>query len=152
MNERWLEILLAPSRDGITVAETCRRYGVSRQTFYEYRRRLHREGVAALQPRSSPAKTPDEVEALIVRLRIDNPRWGARTLHPKLVQAGLKNPPVVSTVHRALKRHGLVNTASARNRSSGNDSNGSLRMICGRSTAPTSPQRRFESLDRRSDR
>ncbi|MCD2158203.1 helix-turn-helix domain-containing protein, partial [Rhodococcus cerastii] len=68
VNERWLEILLAPSRDGITVAETCRRYGVCRQTFYEYRRRLHREGVAALQPRSrrprsSPAKTPDEVEA-----------------------------------------------------------------------------------------
>lgn len=49
-----------------------------------------------------------------MRLRIDNPRWGARTLHTKLVQAGLKNPPVVSTVHRVLKRHGLVNTQSAR--------------------------------------
>ena len=27
VNERWLEILLTPMRDQITVAETCRRYG-----------------------------------------------------------------------------------------------------------------------------
>ena len=37
--------------------------------------------------RRSPAKTPDEIETLIVRLRIDNPRRGVRTLHPELVPA-----------------------------------------------------------------
>ncbi|NMM91841.1 hypothetical protein B2J88_47480 [Rhodococcus sp. SRB_17] len=57
VNERWLEILLTPLRDGITVADTCRRYGVSRQSFYDYRRRLNTEapmpcnrGLAVLAP------------------------------------------------------------------------------------------------------
>ncbi|MCK8675174.1 helix-turn-helix domain-containing protein [Rhodococcus sp. HM1] len=67
VNERWLEILLTPLRDGITVAETCRRCGV---------------GVTALQPRSrrphsSPNQTDPEVEARIVEMRTHNPRWGA---------------------------------------------------------------------------
>jgi len=113
MNERWLEILLTPQRDGISVAAVCRRYGVSRQSFYEYRRRLWAEGVPALQPRStrptnSPTRTAAEIESLIVKLRVDNPRCGARTIHTKLVQAGLPQPPVVSTIHRVLQRHGLV--------------------------------------------
>lgn len=113
VNERWLEILLTPRRDGMSVVDVCRRYGISRQTFYEYRRRLWTEGVPALQPRprrpmSSPSKTPPEIESLIVRLRLDNPRWGARIIHTKLIQAGLTDPPVVSTIHRVLQRHGLV--------------------------------------------
>lgn len=113
VSDRWLEILLAPARDGIPVAEVCRRYGISRQSFYEYRRRLWAEGTDGLQPRSrrpvrSPAQTAGEVESLIVRLRVDNPRWGARILRTKLKQAGLDPVPAVSTVHRVLKRHGLV--------------------------------------------
>ena len=40
VNERWLEILLTPMRDQTTVAETCRRCGISRQTFYVYQPRL----------------------------------------------------------------------------------------------------------------
>ena len=113
VNERWLEILLTPQRDGISVAAVCRRYGISRQSFYENRRRLWSEGVPALQPRStrprsSPTRTASEIESLIVKLRVDNPRWGARIIHTKLLQAGLANPPVVSTIHRVLQRHGLV--------------------------------------------
>lgn len=113
VNDRWLEILLAPARDGVPVSEVCRRYGISRQSFYEYRRRLWAEGIAGLQPRSrcpanSPRKTTSEVESLIVRLRVDNPRWGARVLRTKLQQAGLDPVPAVSTVHRVLVRHSLV--------------------------------------------
>jgi hypothetical protein len=44
VNERWLEILLAPMRDQITVAEMCRRYGITRQTFYVYQRRFYADG------------------------------------------------------------------------------------------------------------
>ncbi|WP_094980066.1 helix-turn-helix domain-containing protein [Rhodococcus pyridinivorans] len=113
VNERWLEILLTPLRDGITVAETCRRYGVSRQSFYDYRRRLDADGVTALQPRSrrphsSPNQTDPEVEARIVEMRTHNPRWGARTIHTRLVRAGMVRPPAISTIHRILQRHGLV--------------------------------------------
>lgn len=50
VNERWLEILLTPMRDQITVAETRRRYGIARQTFYVYQRRFYADAVAALAP------------------------------------------------------------------------------------------------------
>ena len=119
VNERWLEILLTPLRDGITVAETCRRYGVSRQSFYDYRRRLDSEGVAALQPRSrrphrSPAQTAPDIEARIVELRTPNPRWGARTIHTRLIRAGIARPPAISTIHRILQRHGPVTPRTQR--------------------------------------
>jgi hypothetical protein len=86
VNQRWLEILLTPMRDQITVAETCRRYGISRQTFYVYQRRLYADGVTALAPLSrrpltSPAQTGIEIEAEIVRLRTANPPLG-RPHHP----------------------------------------------------------------------
>ncbi|MDV2476188.1 transposase [Rhodococcus zopfii] len=119
VNERWLEILLTPLRDGISVAETCRRYGVSRQSFYDYRRRLDAEGVTALQPRSrrphrSPAQTAPDIETRIVEMRTHNPRWGARTIHARLVRAGMARPPAISTIHRILQRHGLVTPRTQR--------------------------------------
>lgn len=113
MNERWLEILLTPMRDQITVAETCRRYGVSRQTFYVYQRRLYADGVAALaplsrRPKTSPAHTAAELETEIVRLRKANPRWGARTIHSHLRRAGAPHVPAISTIHRVLQRNSLI--------------------------------------------
>ncbi|MCW2662462.1 MAG: hypothetical protein JWP83_3614 [Mycobacterium sp.] len=77
VNERWLEILLTPKRDQITVAETCRRYGISRQSFHVYQRRLYADGVAALAPLSrrpltSPDQTGAQLEAEIVRMRKAN--------------------------------------------------------------------------------
>jgi transposase InsO family protein len=119
VNERWLEILLTPMRDGITVAETCRRYGVSRETYYVYRRRFYAEGVPALAPRSrrpltSPIQTDTDAEAEIVRLRIANPRWGARVIRTRLQRAGVLRPPAVSTIHRVLQRNGLVTPQTQR--------------------------------------
>ncbi|MCD2158033.1 DDE-type integrase/transposase/recombinase, partial [Rhodococcus cerastii] len=120
-----LSDVLAQAGEDVTEVGSLKRARAARRTITSTRSawhavRLHAniravpEPARSRRPRSSPAKTPDEVEALIVRLRIDNPRWGARTLHTKLVQAGLENPPVVSTVHRVLKRHGLVNLQSLR--------------------------------------
>lgn len=120
MNERWLEILLTPLRDGITVAETCRRYGISRQSFYVYQRRYDAGGVSALAPQSrrplsSPDRTGEEVEAEIVRMRTANPRWGARTIHTHLLRAGVPAVPTVSTIHRVLQRHSLIVPQPRRN-------------------------------------
>lgn len=38
MAELRVEVLLEPERTGDSVAEVCRRRGISRETFYEYRR------------------------------------------------------------------------------------------------------------------
>jgi len=112
MAEMRLEVLLEPERTGETVAQVCRRHGISRETFYRYRRRYLAEGLEALadrsrRPRRSPARMPAEVESEICRLRGAHPRWGARRIAAELTRAGVE-PPAVSSIHQALRRNHLV--------------------------------------------
>lgn len=113
MSEKWLEILFAPARERLTVTEICRRYGISRKTFYVYRDRYRVLGLPGLEPRSrrpkhSPSRTSAEVESLIVEIRRERPYWGARRIHSELARRGPGPVPVVSTVHTVLRRHGLL--------------------------------------------
>ena len=83
MEELKLQVLLERERTGETIAEVCARHGVSRASFYRYRRRYLEEGVGGLaprsrRPRSSPAKIEPLLEARIVELRRRHRRWGAR--------------------------------------------------------------------------
>jgi transposase InsO family protein len=118
MEELKLEVLLEPERTGETVAEVCARHGISRASFYRYRRRYLEEGVAGLEPRSRrprswPAQIEPVLEARIVELRRRHPRWGARRIHAELWRAGIE-PPAVATIHRALRRNHLVAPQPAR--------------------------------------
>jgi transposase-like protein len=56
MQELKLEVLLERERTGETVAEVCARHGISRASFYRYRRRYLEEGVAGLAPRGAARK------------------------------------------------------------------------------------------------
>jgi transposase InsO family protein len=110
--ERKLELLLEPERSGESVSEVCRRNGISRESFYLYRRRYLAEGDAGLEERSrKPSRSPGQIdpglERLICELRTRHPRWGARRIRAELARAGTE-PPAVSTVHKALKRNYLV--------------------------------------------
>lgn len=112
MRELKLAVLLEPERTGATVAEVCRRHGISRASFYRYRRRYLDEGVEGLQarsrrPRSSPGRIDASLEVEIVTMRKRHPRWGARRIHGELGRRGFE-PPAVATIHRALKRNHLV--------------------------------------------
>lgn len=112
MAELRLDVLLEPERTGASVTEVCRRHNISRETFYEYRRRYLTEGVSGLEDRSrkphrSPGQMPPQVEAEICRMRKAHPRWGARRIRAELERAGI-SPPAVSSVHQALRRNHLV--------------------------------------------
>jgi len=79
MSELRLEVLLEPERTGQSVAEVCRRRGISRETFYAYKRRYDLGGAAGLEPRSrqptrSPAQIDVDLEVKICELRKDHPR------------------------------------------------------------------------------
>ncbi len=52
MAELREEVVLEPERTGATVAEVCRRHGISRETYYQYRRRYLAEGLPGLEDRS----------------------------------------------------------------------------------------------------
>lgn len=120
MQELKLAVLLEPERTGATVAEVCRRHGISRASFYRYRRRYLDEGVEGLQarsrrPRSSPGRIDASLEVEIVTMRKRHPRWGARRIHGELGRRGFE-PPAVATIHRALKRNHLVAPQQPRRR------------------------------------
>jgi transposase InsO family protein len=112
MAELRLEVLLEPERTGASVTEVCRRHGISRETFYEYRRRYLREGAQGLEDRSrrphrSPGRIPAELEVEICSMRRAHPRWGARRIAAELGRKGIE-APAVSTIHQALVRNHLV--------------------------------------------
>lgn len=112
MAELRRDVLLQPERSGESVAEVCRRHGISRQTYYRYRRRYLLEGLDGLEDRSrepvhQPARMGADLEIEICRMRKDHPGWGARRISAELARAGI-DPPAVSTIHRALVRNHLV--------------------------------------------
>ena len=49
-----------------TVGEVCRRYGVSRQTFYNFKDRFEREGTAGLLWRKPGPQGPSKITAEVV--------------------------------------------------------------------------------------
>ncbi len=112
MAELRLEVLMEAARTGLTVTEICRRYGISRQTYYRYRSRYLAEGISGLQDRSRrPLRSVNQIsgdlEVRIVDMRKDHPRWGARRIRAELARAGV-DPPAISTVHQVLVRNGLI--------------------------------------------
>jgi hypothetical protein len=88
LSQAKLEILLAPDRHGLTVTETCRRYGISRQSFYQYRRRCCAAGLVGLEagpqrPNHWPQQTPAEVEAMIIAMRCEWPAGAPASSAPR---------------------------------------------------------------------
>jgi transposase InsO family protein len=108
------------------VTAFCAGQGISRQTFYKWRRRIGEDGVAGLaersrRPHTSPGATPPGVEDAIVRLRKqladagedcgpDPIRWrllAAAHTAPDPVAAAAQVPSR-STVAQILRRRGLI--------------------------------------------
>ncbi|MCL5035866.1 MAG: IS481 family transposase [Chloroflexi bacterium] len=96
----------------IPFSDLCARFGVSYKTGYKWLSRYEESGVNGLhdrsrKPRRSPNKTSEEIESQIMELKKIYTAWGARKLHRLLDIESEK--PCVTTVHRILKRNGLVN-------------------------------------------
>jgi putative transposase len=108
--ERLVRAYLA---DEVSMAELCRRAGVSRKTGYKWVQRFGAAGTAGLRDRSrAPHTHPQAIPAAqaqqIVTLRATHPTWG-----PRKLRAYLAGPPpapgwpATSTIGALLQRHGL---------------------------------------------
>lgn len=112
---------------GASVSEICRRYEISRDTYYRYRQRMLDEGVEGLipqsrRPKTSPASTPAEVVESVVAKhdQLVEQGWdgGARSVHDWLTREGV-SVPSTRTCHKILADHGrTIPTPSKRPKSS----------------------------------
>jgi transposase InsO family protein len=118
MEQRY-DAVLGVIRDGFSVTEVARKFGVSRQSVHSWLQRYEAGGLEALAERSSrPATSPTQIagviEARVVELRRHHPSWGPVHLRHQLGKEGVEPLPSKSSIYRALKRSGLIEEKSRR--------------------------------------
>jgi transposase InsO family protein len=111
VQQQRLEMVTAVDR-GVRVTDICQVYGVSRETFYKWRRRWLKQGLEGLADRSSRPLQPAgmvaaSLERKIVEMRTAHRRWGPRRIAAELRREGIC-PPARSTIGTILHRNGLV--------------------------------------------
>ena len=97
----------------------CREFGIDRHTGYKWKARYEQQQCLtdrSRRPRTSPAKTPEEVEKLILAVRAENPGWGARTIREVLIREGYANIPCAKTVNNILNRNGCISPEESQKR------------------------------------
>jgi transposase len=93
-----------------SVSAACRRMGMDRTSFYEWKRRFQTHGLDGLKDlppvhKTHPMTTPPEVAERVLALSEANPAWGCVRLsdHLQLEGVSLSSP----TVQSILIRHGV---------------------------------------------
>ena len=104
-------MIIEPERSGETISDVCITFGVSRATWYKWKRRYDTYGIDGLKNQSrkphniKSLKVTEELEKLVLELRLNN-RFG-----PMRIRFRLKRKYGVSlgtkTIYNLLKRHKL---------------------------------------------
>ena len=115
-----VRLVAAVTDSSINVSAFCSEQGISRETFYRWRRRYLEEGLAGLVPRSSapktsPGRTATGIEdaVIVLRKQLDDAGLdaGAATIHAHLLRRPMPAVPSVATIWRILVRRGFVSPA-----------------------------------------
>lgn len=108
---RWIDYYNSHGRNA---SLTCRHFGISRQTFYRWKRRYEREGIKGLEDRSRRPKKVRrptwslELEQEVKRLREQYPRWGKDKLARLEPLKGRVSVSMVGRMLRHLKATGRL--------------------------------------------
>lgn len=89
----------------------CREFGITRRTGRKWVERYESQQSLtdrSRRPHTTPTRTPENVEQLILSVRAENPGWGAKTIHQVLTNAGYTGLPCVKTVNNILNRYGCI--------------------------------------------
>jgi transposase len=109
--ENRYRMIIEPERLGKSISDTCTIFGVSRQTWYKWKRRYNVYGIDGLKNHSKRphniknVKITKELEKIILEMRLNN-RFGPMRIRFRLkrkygVNLGTK------TIYNLLKRHNL---------------------------------------------
>ncbi len=109
---KWMDYY---GQHGRNAALACRYFGISRQTFYRWRRRYRPRHIASLEERSRrprrvrhPTWSPELAEA-VQELREQYPRWGKDKLAPLLREAGWTvSTSMVGRILAQLRKRGVL--------------------------------------------
>lgn len=119
-----LRLLRALQAPGATVTAVCRAFGLSRPTFYKWRRRFQNGGPAALHdrshaPRRHPQRRRSSWRTALLALRRRHPRWGAKKLRHLLQRQHPRSQclPALRTLERWLQQAQLTLPPAPRARS-----------------------------------
>lgn len=116
MGDRLLAVVTT-DLSSVDVSALCRELGISRQSFYKWRRRFAEEGPAGLversrRPLSSPNQMSAATEDRIVQLRKQRQDagedCGAQSIVWQMAREGWPQVPSAAAAHRALVRRGQV--------------------------------------------
>ena len=102
-----------------SLSALCREFNITRKTGYKWMERYALDGNMSDRshaPFHVPGKTPTEIEELILRVRLENPAWGAKTIWRFLIDQGYTDIPCERTVNNILKRHGCISEAESEKR------------------------------------
>ena len=109
--ENRYRMIIEPERSGKSISDVCIAFGVSRATWYKWKRRYDTYGIDGLKNQSRKPhniknlKVTEELEKLVLELRLNN-RFG-----PMRIRFRLKRKYGVSsrskTIYNLLKRHKL---------------------------------------------
>ena len=113
--QRRLQWILFYDFNGRNVARTCRHFGISRQTFYRWKRRFDRHELSTLEEHShrphkvrKPTWTA-EIAERVLSLRKQYPRWGKDKLVVLLRRARCSvSTSMVGRILTDLKRRGAL--------------------------------------------
>ena len=97
----------------------CREFGIDRHTGYKWKERYASQqslSDRSRRPHTSPTRTPEAVERLILSVRADNPGWGGRTIREVLLAEGHRNIPCAKTVNNILNRYGRISPEESQKR------------------------------------
>lgn len=97
----------------------CREFGIDRHTGYKWKARYEAQEALtdrSRRPYTSPSRTPEVVEELVLRLRAENPGWGAKKIHSVLENRGQRDLPCVKTVNNILNRYGCISPEESQKR------------------------------------
>jgi transposase InsO family protein len=107
-NQRLSLIKLAEALGN--VSEACRRRGIDRTSFYEFKRRFQTHGFDGLNdlppiPNSHPQTTPPEVVEKVLATSLTHPAWGCRRISGMLKLDGISISSV--TIQNILTKHDM---------------------------------------------
>lgn len=109
-----IQFISAYLSNSFTVAELCRRFGISRKTGYKWLSRYEIEGVDGLKERSKANHEPHNATELhlarrLLEVKHRYPEWGPKKIGLYLAKEEPNQIwPANSTIGEILKRHGLT--------------------------------------------